>query len=294
MILCKFGTRQALPFVNELLNDFSLNTEERTSQQQTAEDKKKQEFLQNRGEIPRHIAVIMDGNGRWAKSRGSVRIAGHKAGVDSVKDIVEACGQLGVRHLTLYAFSTENWGRPKGEISALMKLLVQSLRSETRKLHENEIKLTSIGDRDRLPPTCRRELEEAISLTAENKTMELCLALSYSGRWDICQAVSRISQKVKDGELCPEEITNDVITDHLATAHIPDPDLIIRTSGEFRLSNFLLWQSAYSELYVTKTYWPDFRRDELYKALECFQNRERRFGKVSPPLELEESPLAIR
>ncbi len=294
MILCKFGTRQALPFVNELLNDFSLNTEERTSQQQTAEDKKKQEFLQNRGEIPRHIAVIMDGNGRWAKSRGSVRIAGHKAGVDSVKDIVEACGQLGVRHLTLYAFSTENWGRPKGEISALMKLLVQSLRSETRKLHENEIKLTSIGDRDRLPPTCRRELEEAISLTAENKTMELCLALSYSGRWDICQAVSRISQKVKDGELCPEEITNDVITDHLATAHIPDPDLIIRTSGEFRLSNFLLWQSAYSELYVTKTYWPDFRRDELYKALECFQNRERRFGKVSPPLELEESPLVIR
>lgn len=294
MILCKFGTRQALPFVNELLNDFSLNTEERTSQQPTAEDKKKQEFLQNRGEIPRHIAVIMDGNGRWAKSRGSVRIAGHKAGVDSVKDIVEACGQLGVRHLTLYAFSTENWGRPKGEISALMKLLVQSLRSETRKLHENEIKLTSIGDRDRLPPTCRRELEEAISLTAENKTMELCLALSYSGRWDICQAVSRISQKVKDGELCPEEITNDVITDHLATAHIPDPDLIIRTSGEFRLSNFLLWQSAYSELYVTKTYWPDFRRDELYKALECFQNRERRFGKVSPPLELEESPLVIR
>jgi len=294
LILCKFGTRQALPFVNELLNDFSLNTEERTSQQQTAEDKKKQEFLQNRGEIPRHIAVIMDGNGRWAKSRGSVRIAGHKAGVDSVKDIVEACGQLGVRHLTLYAFSTENWGRPKGEISALMKLLVQSLRSETRKLHENEIKLTSIGDRDRLPPTCRRELEEAISLTAENKTMELCLALSYSGRWDICQAVSRISQKVKDGELCPEEITNDVITDHLATAHIPDPDLIIRTSGEFRLSNFLLWQSAYSELYVTKTYWPDFRRDELYKALECFQNRERRFGKVSPPLELEESPLVIR
>ncbi len=271
-----------------------MNTEEPTSQQQSPEDKQKQDYLRNRGEIPRHIAVIMDGNGRWAKSRGSVRIAGHKAGVDSVKDIVEACGQLGIRHLTLYAFSTENWGRPKGEISALMKLLVQSLRSETRKLHENEIKLTSIGEIDRLPPTCRRELEEAVSLTADNKRMELCLALSYSGRWDIRQAVSRISQKVKDGVLCPEEITNETITDHLATAHIPDPDLIVRTSGEFRLSNFLLWQSAYSELYVTKTYWPDFRRNELYQAVESFQSRERRFGRVSSHFELEESPLAIR
>lgn len=271
-----------------------MNTEGLTSQQQTPEDKERQEYLRERGAVPRHIAVIMDGNGRWAKSRGSVRIAGHKAGVDSVKDIVEACGQLGVSHLTLYAFSTENWGRPKGEVSALMKLLVQSLRSETRKLHENDIRLTSIGEIDRLPPTCRRELEDAIELTADNKRMELCLALSYSGRWDICQAVSRISQKVKDGVLCPEEIDNDTIADHLATADIPDPDLIVRTSGEFRLSNFLLWQSAYSELYVTNTYWPDFRREELYKAIESYQKRERRYGKVPARFELEESSVAMR
>lgn len=271
-----------------------MNTEDRTSQQQSPEDKEKQDFLRNRGVIPLHIAVIMDGNGRWAKSRGSVRIAGHKAGVDSVKDITEAAAQVGVRHLTLYAFSTENWGRPKGEVSALMKLLVQSLRSETRKLHENDIKLTSIGEIDRLPPTCRRELEEAIELTADNKRMELCLALSYSGRWDISQAVSRISQKVKDGILCPEEINGDIIADHLSTADMPDPDLIIRTSGELRLSNFLLWQSAYSELYVTNTFWPDFRRDELYEAIESYQNRERRFGKVPSHFELEESSVAMR
>ena len=271
-----------------------MNNEDRTSQQQSPQDKERQDILRSRGEIPRHIAVIMDGNGRWAKSRGSVRIAGHKAGVDSVKDITEASAQIGVQHLTLYAFSMENWGRPKGEISALMKLLVQSLRSETRKLHENDIRLSSIGDIDRLPPTCRRELVEAIELTSDNKRMDLCLALSYSGRWDICQAVNRISQKVKDGLLCPEDINNETISEHLATADIPDPDLIVRTSGEFRLSNFLLWQSAYSELYVTNTYWPDFRREELYEAIESYQSRERRFGKVHSHLELEEPSVAMR
>lgn len=236
----------------------------------------------------------MDGNGRWAKSRGSARIFGHKAGVDSVRDITEACAELGVQHLTLYAFSTENWGRPKGEISALMKLLVQSLRNETRKLNENDIKLTSIGELDRLPPTCRRELEYAEELTSGNKRMELCLALSYSGRWDICQAVKTISQKVRDGLIEPGEVTEEKVSEHLTTAHKPDPDLIIRTSGEFRLSNFLLWQSAYSELFVTDTFWPDFRRDELYKAIESYQNRERRFGKVSSHADLEESPLAFK
>ncbi len=271
-----------------------MNTQEYTPQNQSPEDKEKQFLLKKKGKIPRHIAIIMDGNGRWARSRGSVRIAGHKAGVESVKDVTEACGQLEVKYLTLYAFSTENWGRPKGEISALMKLLVQSLRAETQKLHENDIKLTSIGDIDRLPPTCRRELEEAVKLTSDNKRMELCLALSYSGRWDISQAVNRISQKVKNGLLTPDEINDEVIADHLATAHIPDPDLIIRTSGEFRLSNFLLWQSAYSEIFVTDTYWPDFRRDELYDAIESFQNRERRFGKVSSHFELEESSLELR
>ncbi|MFO8030082.1 MAG: isoprenyl transferase [Cyclonatronaceae bacterium] len=271
-----------------------MSNQEITTTNQTPEDKEKQEALKNRGEIPRHIAVIMDGNGRWAKSRGRVRIAGHKAGVDSVRDIVESCGQLGVSYLTLYAFSTENWGRPKGEVSALMKLLVQSLRNETHKLNDKDIKITSIGEMDRLPPTCRKELKDAIDLTAGNSSMELCLALSYSGRWDICQAVNRISQKVKDGLINPEDIDDETIADHLSTSRIPDPDLIIRTSGEFRLSNFLLWQSAYSEIYVTKKFWPDFRRNQLYGAIESYQNRERRFGRVPPRLELEEPTVAMR
>ncbi len=235
----------------------------------------------------------MDGNGRWAKSRGSVRIFGHKAGVDSVRDITEACAQIGVKHLTLYAFSTENWGRPKGEVSALMRLLVQSLRDETRKLDENDIRLVSIGELDRLPPTCRQELEDAKELTAGNSRMTLCLALSYSGRWDICQAVKTISQKVKEGELLPDEISDELISGHLATSGFPDPDLIIRTSGEYRLSNFLLWQSAYSELFVTDIYWPDFRRDELYRAIESYQNRERRFGKVPSRMDVDESSVAL-
>lgn len=271
-----------------------MSNQEITTTNQTPEDKEKQEVLKSRGEIPRHIAVIMDGNGRWARSKGRVRIAGHKAGVDSVRDIVESCGQLGVSYLTLYAFSTENWGRPKGEISALMKLLVQSLRNETQKLNEKDIKITAIGEMDRLPPTCRKELKDAIELTSGNSRMELCLALSYSGRWDIRQAVNRISQKVKEGLISPEDIDDETIADHLATSRIPDPDLIIRTSGEFRLSNFLLWQSAYSEIYVTKTFWPDFRRDELYGAIESYQKRERRFGRVSPRLELEEPTVAMR
>ncbi|MEX0679865.1 MAG: isoprenyl transferase [Balneolales bacterium] len=270
-----------------------MNTVDLASNGQSAEDREKQILLQQRGEIPKHIAVIMDGNGRWAKNRGSVRILGHKAGVDSVRDITEACAQIGVKHLTLYAFSTENWGRPKGEIGALMKLLVQSLRSESQKLNENDIRLTSIGELNRLPPTCQKELEEAKTLTAGNSRMELCLALSYSGRWDICQAVKTISQKSKDGLLSPEEISDDTIAEHLATAQMPDPDLIIRTSGEFRLSNFLLWQSAYSELFITETFWPDFRRKELYRAVESYQNRERRFGKVSSHIGMEESSVEL-
>lgn len=255
------------------------------------DDQEKQVRLQKNGKIPRHIAVIMDGNGRWARSRGSVRIMGHKAGVDSVRDITEACAEIGVQHLTLYAFSTENWGRPKGEISALMKLLVQSLRNETRKLNENDIRLSTIGELDRLPPTCRQELENAKNLTSENQRMNLCLALSYSGRWDLNQAVNAIARKVKNGELSPDDISQDVISRHLATSRLPDPDLIVRTSGELRLSNFLLWQAAYSELYVTDTFWPDFRRDELYKAIESFQQRERRFGKIPVTPELEESAI---
>lgn len=227
-----------------------------------------------------HIAIIMDGNGRWAKSKGSIRIHGHKVGVDSVKDITESCAQLGVKYLTLYAFSTENWGRPSKEIKGLMRLLVSSLRKEARNLNKNNIKLDTIGQMERFPKQCQHELQEAMELTSDNDRLELCLALSYSGRWDITEAVKRIARHVKEGRLDPELINDQMIGDHLSTAEIPDPDLIIRTSGEYRISNFLLWQLAYSELYITKTYWPDFRRDELYEAIQSYQKRDRRFGKI--------------
>ncbi len=256
---------------------------------QTEQDSLIQKELRQKGEIPQHVAVIMDGNGRWAKSRGGVRIKGHHAGVESVRDTVEACAQLGVKHLTLYAFSTENWTRPQREVNALMTLLVQTIRSETKKLHENDIRLTAIGQLDRFPAKCRNQLAEAIRLTKGNSRMELCLALSYSGRWDITQATRKISEKVAKGQITPEAVTDELISTHLVTADKPDPDLIIRTSGEFRISNFLLWQLAYTEFYITKTYWPDFRRDELYKAIECFQGRERRFGKVSEQIVSNES-----
>lgn len=234
----------------------------------------------NSGEVPSHIAIIMDGNGRWAKSRGNIRTFGHKAGVDSVRDITEACAQVGVKYLTLYAFSTENWERPKTEVNALMRLLVRSLRKEAENLNKNNIKLATIGQTERFPEACKQELEEAIELTKENDRLHLCLALSYSGRWDITEAVKKLARQVKEGTLEPEEINDQLISAHLSTAEIPDPDLIIRTSGEYRISNFLLWQLAYSELYITETYWPDFRRNELYKAINAYQKRERRFGKV--------------
>lgn len=252
-----------------------------TNTQQTDEDRRLQLELSESGRIPEHIAVIMDGNGRWAKSRGSLRLFGHKAGVDSVRDITEACAQLGVKYLTLYAFSTENWGRPSDEVIGLMQLLVQSLRSETKKLNENDIRLLTIGQIERFPDNCQNELREAIRLTKNNTRMNLCLALSYSGRWDITQAVKKLAYQVKNGELSPDDITDEVISSELVTADIPDPDLIIRTSGEFRISNFLLWQLAYSELYITHTFWPDFRRYELYNAISSYQKRERRFGKTS-------------
>lgn len=258
------------------MNTLSLNGKD-----QTSGDIELQATLKASGQIPKHIAIIMDGNGRWAKSRGNIRIFGHKAGVDSVRDITESCAQLGVEYLTLYAFSTENWGRPSREVSALMNLLVQALRKETKKLNENDIRLNAIGQIERFPKTCQKQLAEALELTKENKRMQLCLALSYSGRWDITQAVKKIAERVKAGDIDPEEINDELINQHLVTAEIPDPDLIIRTSGEFRISNFLLWQLAYSELFVTKTFWPDFRRDELYNAIQSYQKRERRFGKVS-------------
>ena len=252
---------------------------------QTEQDFHRQQELKKSGEIPTHVAVIMDGNGRWAKSRGGVRVNGHQAGVEAVRDTVEVCAQLGVQQLTLYAFSTENWTRPQHEVNALMTLLVQTIRSESKKLHENNIRLTAIGQLDRFPAKCRNQLAEAIKLTKKNTGMELCLALSYSGRWDITQATRKISEKVSKGQIAPEEVSDELISSYLVTADKPDPDLIIRTSGEFRISNFLLWQLAYTEFYITETFWPDFRRDEFYKAIECYQGRERRFGRVSEQID---------
>lgn len=252
-----------------------------TDKAQQASDKKLQAELVEKGQVPQHIAIIMDGNGRWAKSKGNMRSHGHKAGVESVRDITEACAQIGVKYLTLYAFSTENWGRPKLEVNALMRLLASSLRKEAENLNENNIRLETIGQIDRFPKKCRNELQQAVKLTADNDRMQLCLALSYSGRWDITEAVKKITRQVQNGTLSPEEIDDNLISSHLSTADAPDPELIIRTSGEYRLSNFLLWQLAYSELYITETYWPDFRRDELYQAIGSFQQRERRFGKLS-------------
>lgn len=247
-------------------------------------DQSLQDQLKEDGSIPEHIAIIMDGNGRWAKKQGGFRLLGHKQGVKSVREITEACAQLGVKYLTLYAFSTENWSRPKLEVKGLMSILVHALRAETDNLNKNDIKMTTIGQIERFPENCQNELLEAIQLTKDNKRMTLCLALSYSGRWDITQAVQQIANQVKDGTLEPEAINDDLITSHLSTAKIPDPELVIRTSGEFRISNFLLWQLAYSELYITDVFWPDFRRNELYEAIKSYQKRERRFGKTTEQL----------
>ncbi len=263
-----------------------------TNTEQTKEDQKKQLELKKSGEVPEHIAIIMDGNGRWARSKGSIRLHGHKVGVDSVRDITESCAQLGVKYLTLYAFSTENWGRPSAEVRGLMRLLVSSLRKEAENLHKNNIKLVTIGQIDRFPEDCKKQLNEAIELTKNNDRLQLCLALSYSGRWDITEAVKKIGNHVKEGRLDPSLINDQMIADHLSTAEVPDPDLIIRTSGEYRISNFLLWQLAYSELYMTEQFWPDFRRDELYKAIESYQSRDRRFGKINSSK--DENGLAVR
>lgn len=265
-----------------------------TNKEQKDSDKKSQSTLAEQGKIPEHIAIIMDGNGRWAKSRGNIRSYGHKAGVDSVRDVTEACAQIGVKYLTLYAFSTENWGRPKMEVNALMRLLASSLRREAENLNKNNIKLETIGQIDRFPENCQRELREAIELTKDNDRLQLCLALSYSGRWDITEAVKKLARQVKDGSIDPIEINDEMISANLSTAQIPDPELIIRTSGEYRLSNFLLWQLAYSELYITETYWPDFRRDELYKAIQSFQQRERRFGKLSKNKQKKSTSLYVQ
>ncbi len=250
----------------------------------TPEDKKVQDQLRDAGPIPAHIAIIMDGNGRWAKERGLSRVAGHREGVNSVRDIVEACGQLGVRFLTIYAFSTENWRRPKEEVSTLMRLLLRALRDETDRLHENNVRLTCIGDIQTLPRQVQVELHEAIEKTKANTGLTLNLALSYSGRWDITNAARRLAEDIEVGHLKPEDVNERTFSSYLSTNKIPDPDLMIRTSGEFRLSNFLLWELAYTEIYISDRYWPDFRRNDLYEAIRNFQRRERRFGMVSEQL----------
>jgi len=247
-------------------------------------DEKQQSELKSHGEIPRHIAIIMDGNGRWAQRRGMPRIAGHREGVESVRDIVEVCGQLGVEYLTLYAFSTENWKRPEEEISLLMRLLVKALRDETDRLHRNNVRLNSIGDIVTLPREVRDELNESIRKTKGNTGLTLILALSYSGRWDLTGAVRTIVRDARAGALAVEDVNEELIGSRLSTKGIPDPDLLVRSSGEFRLSNFLLWQLAYTEMYVTAKFWPSFRRPDLYEAIREYQDRERRFGMVSEQL----------
>ena len=234
--------------------------------------------------LPRHIAIIMDGNGRWAKEKGEGRLFGHYNGVESVRNIVEGCAELGIKFLTLYAFSTENWDRPKDEVTGLMELLVQTIKQEVPTLNKNNISLHVIGNIEMLPLSARRELEEAGEATKNNTGLNLIMALSYSSRWEIINAVQEIAEKVQKGELDAEQITNKVFEASLCTAAFPDPELMIRTSGEYRISNFLLYQLAYSELYFTDTLWPDFRKENLYEAIFDYQNRERRFGKISEQL----------
>lgn len=242
------------------------------------------EEVKAKGKIPRHIAIIMDGNGRWAKRINLPRVAGHKRGVESVRAAVETCVALGVEVLTLYSFSTENWKRPKDEVSALMRLIVKSLQNETDELNSNDIKLTTIGDIKSLPDIVQQELREACNKTSQNKKMILNLALSYSGRWELVEAVKNISRQAIKGKVNPEEISEELISEYLTTADMPEPDLLIRTSGEFRISNFLLWQIAYSEIFVSEVLWPDFRCKHLLEAVKDYQKRERRFGLVSEQL----------
>lgn len=234
--------------------------------------------------LPKHIAVIMDGNGRWAKERGKPRIFGHRSALQSVRDVSEACAELGVSYLTLYAFSTENWNRPMDEVGGLMKLFGESMVNERETLLKNDVSFMVRGDLDRLPKPIFDRMMELIEATKHCKRMELNLALSYSGRWDITQAARKIAQEAKEGKLDPDSITEETVSAHLVTAGMPDPELLIRTSGELRISNFLMWQLAYSELYFTSKYWPEFRKEDLYEAILEYQGRERRFGKTSEQL----------
>lgn len=234
----------------------------------------------DKGSLPRHIAIIMDGNGRWAKEKGEDRLYGHYHGVESVRNIVEGCAELGVEYLTLYAFSTENWDRPENEVVGLMELLVSTIRKEVETLNKNNIRLHVIGDMDMMPEFAKNELLEALEITKANTGLNLVMALSYSGRWELINAVKNIALEVSKGKLKAEDIDQNTLQNFLCTTAFPDPELMIRTSGEFRISNFLLYQLAYAELYFTNVRWPDFRKENLYEAIIDFQARERRFGKT--------------
>lgn len=231
-------------------------------------------------QLPVHVAIIMDGNGRWAKQKGNMRIFGHKNGVKAVREVVEAAGEIGIKYLTLYAFSTENWTRPKAEVDALMTLLVTTINTEVGELIKNNVRLKQIGDMKSLPESVQKKLEEAIFKTSHCTGLTLVLALSYSGRSEITNAVAQMLVDAKEGKLTAENVTESLISSYLYTSEIPDPDLLIRTSGEYRISNFLLWQLAYSEMYFTGTLWPDFRKKDLFEAVLDYQQRERRFGKT--------------
>ena len=231
--------------------------------------------------LPNHIAIIMDGNGRWAKKRGKIRIFGHKNGVTAVRETAEAAAELGIKYLTLYAFSTENWNRPKYEVNALMQLLVQTINKEIKTLHDNNIRLLAIGNLKSLPKNSYNELMEAINETSRHDRMAMVLALSYSSRWEIVNTTKIIAEKVKSNKISIDDIDQNMFSSFLTTSSIPDPELLIRTSGEYRISNFLLWQIAYSELYFTDKLWPDFRKEDLYEAIIDYQRRERRFGMIS-------------
>jgi undecaprenyl diphosphate synthase len=238
----------------------------------------------NRSNIPQHVAIIMDGNGRWAKQQGEDRIFGHHEGVNSVREIVEAAAELGIKYLTVYAFSTENWNRPKEEVDALMELLVATISIETPQLNKNGVKLEAIGNLESLPTSCYEELQLAMKATSKNERLTLVLALSYSSKWEITNAVKLIAKQIETGELQSNQIDEHQIASFLCTKNYPDPELMIRTSGEHRISNFLLWQLAYAEFYFTDKLWPDFRKNDFYEAIIYYQNRERRFGKTSEQL----------
>lgn len=245
------------------------------------------EVLQSidRDRLPRHIAIIMDGNGRWAKERGEDRVFGHHEGVLSVREIVNSSAELGIGYLTLYAFSTENWNRPREEVNALMELLVNTIRKEIEELKKNNVRLHIIGDFESLPETCRQELNEAKEITSMNTGLNLILALSYSSRWEILEASKKIAEDVKAGKISSDDVTDELFHTYLNTAQFPDPELMIRTSGEYRISNYLLYQLAYAELYFTPVHWPEFRKQHLYEALLNYQQRERRFGKTSEQIQ---------